>query len=130
MVFKKRERFAYNFCLVKMDFRIVRNIKKGALIYLAFDIRMYEGSKVELFDKLASTSKIPYTLHKINKSPVYTISMIRSGDFTWEIQLKEVLSASKSSYAESDLLRASNDHLEQLIFNNPRDYFFFQNRFK
>jgi lauroyl/myristoyl acyltransferase len=28
------------------------------------------------------------------------------------------------------LLKASNEHLEQVIFNNPYDYFFFQDRYK
>ena len=46
---------------------------------IAFDIRMYEGSKIELFDKLASTSKIPYALHKSSQAPVFAINYIRSG---------------------------------------------------
>lgn len=111
-------------------FKIIRHLKNGAVVNLAFDIRMHQGQKIELFDRQASTSKIPYVLHKAGKAPVLAISLVRSGDLSWEIQLKEIVPPENGVCSEMSLLKASNEHLEQMIFNNPGDYFFFQDRYK
>lgn len=111
-------------------FKMTRLLKDGLFLNLAYDIRMHQGQKVELFDREASTSKIPYVLHKTSKAPVFIISFVRCDDLGWEIQFKEIASSENGICSEINLLKASNQHLEQMIFNNPFDYFFFQDRYK
>lgn len=128
---KKRERFGSK--LLSRDdgfLKIIRHIKNGGFINIAFDIRMRQGEKIELFDRLASTSKIPYTLHKATQAPVFIINYIKTNDLSWEIQFKEIVSSEHGICSEIELLKAANEHLEQIVFENPYDYFFFQNRYK
>lgn len=128
-----RKRSRYGALLLSRDdgfFKIIRLLKNGSFAYIAFDIRMQQGQKIELFDRQASTSKIPYVLHKTSKAPVLAISLIKSGDLGWEIELKEIASSENGICSEMFLLKASNEHLEQVIFKNPYDYFFFQDRYK
>lgn len=128
-----RKRSRYGAQLLSRDdgfFKIIRLLKNGSFVNLAYDIRMQQGQKIELFDREASTSKIPYVLHKASKAPVLAINLVRSGDLGWEIQFKEIVPPENSECSEISLLRASNNHLEQMIFKNPYDYFFFQNRYK
>ena len=111
-------------------FKIIRLLKRGAFMQIAYDIRMQQGLKVELFDRLASTSKIPYVLHKASKAPVIAVNLVRNGELAWKIQFKEIASADNGVCSEMSLLKAANEHLEQMILNNPFDYFFFQDRYK
>ena len=128
-----RKRGRYGAQLLSSDdgfFKITRLLKRGSFMQIAYDIRMQQGLEVELFDRLASTSKIPYVLHKASKAPVIAVNLVRSGELAWEIQFKEIASAENGVCPEITLLKAANEHLEQIIFNNPYDYFFFQNRYK
>lgn len=129
--FRKRNRFgAQLFSREDGFFKIIRHIKNGGFMNIAFDIRMHQGEKVELFDRPASTSKIPHALHKATHAPVFAISFVRADDISWEIQFKEITSPKHGVCSEIDLLKAANMHLEQMIFENPYDYFFFQDRYK
>lgn len=128
-----RKRGRYGAQLLSSDdgfFKITRLLKRGSFMQIAYDIRMQQGLEVELFDRLASTSKIPYVLHKASKAPVIAVNLVRSGELAWEIQFKEIASAENGVCPEITLLKAANEHLEQIIFNNPYDYFFFQDRYK
>ena len=128
---RKRNRFgAQLFSREDGFFKIIRYIKNGGLINIAIDIRMHQGEKIELFDRLASTSKIPYALHKSAQAPVLAMRFIRADDVSWEIQFKEIASSEDRFCSEIELLKAANEHLEQIIFENPYDYFFFQDRYK
>ena len=128
---RKRNRFgAQLFSREDGFFKIIRHIKNGGFMNIAFDIRMHQGEKIELFDRLASTSKIPHALHKTSHAPVVVISFVRADDLSWEIKFKEIASPENGLYPEIDLLKAGNKHLEQMIFENPYDYFFFQDRYK
>ena len=97
---------------------------------IAFDIRMHQGEKIELFDRPAFTSKIPHALHKATHAPVLAINFVRLDDISWEIQFKEILLSEHGDCSEIDLLKTANEHLEKMIFENLYDYFFFQNRYK
>jgi len=128
-----RKRSRYGALLLSRDdgfFKIIRLLKNGSFANIAFDIRMQQGQEIELFDRKASTSKIPYVLHKASKAPVIALSLVKSGDLGWEFEFKEIASAENGICPEMSLLKASNEHLEQVIFNNPYDYFFFQDRYK
>ena len=128
---RKRERFGSQlFSREDGFFKIIRHIKSGGFMNIAFDIRMHQGEKIELFDMPASTSKIPHALYKVTQAPVYAISFVRADDISWEIQFKKITSPEHGVCSEIDLLKAANEHLEQMIFENPYDYFFFQNRYK
>ena len=127
----KRNRFgAQLFSREDGFFKIIRHIKNGGFMNIAFDIRMHQGEKIELFDRLASTSKIPHALHKTSHAPVVAMSFVRANDLSWQIQFKEIASPENKVYSEIDLLKVGNKHLEQMIFENPYDYFFFQDRYK
>ena len=111
-------------------FKNYTSYQNGGLISIAFDIRMHQGEKTKLFDKDATMSKIPFALHKASSAPVIAINYVRSDDLSWEIQFKEIASSEHTFCSEIELLEAANEHLEQIIFKNPYDYFFFQNRYK
>ena len=129
--FRKRNSFgAQLFSREDGFFKIIRHIKNGGFMYTAFDIRMHQGEKIEFFDRPASVSKIPHALHKATQAPVFAISFIRADDVSWKIHFKEIASPENGVYSEIDLFKAANEHLEQMIFENPYDYFFFQNRYK
>ena len=128
---RKRNRFGAQLFSREDGFlKIIRHIKNGGFMNIAFDIRMHQGEKIELFDRLASTSKIPHALHKNSHAPVVAISFVRADDSSWEIKFKEIASPENGLYPEIDLLKRCNKHLEQMIFENPYDYFFFQDRYK
>ena len=128
---RKRNRFGTQlFSREDGFFKITRHIKNGGFMNIAFDVRMHQGKKIELFDQLASTSKIPYVLHKATQAPVIAISFVRANDLSWEVRFKEIISPEHAVCTELDFLKLANEHLEQMIFENPYDYFFFQNRYK
>ena len=128
---RKRNRFgAQLFSREDGFFKIIRFIKNGGCLNIAFDIRMHQGEKIELLDRSASISKIPYALHKATQAPVFAIRFVRIDDMSWEIQFKEIASSEDGFCSEIELLKAANEYLEQIIFENPYDYFFFQNRYK
>ena len=128
---RKRSRFdAQLFSREDGFFKIIRYIKNGGFMNIAFDIRMHQGEKIELFDRLASTSKIPYALYKATQAPVFVMRFVRVDDVSWEIQFKEILSSRDGFCSEIEFLNAANEHLEKIIFESPYDYFFFQNRYK
>ena len=120
----------HSFFLEDGFLKIIRYIKNGGFMNIAFDIRMQQGEKIELFDRFASTSKIPFSLHKATQAPVFTISFVRADDVGWEIQFKEIASSENGFSSETELLKAANEHLEKIIFENPYDYFFFQDRYR
>ena len=75
-----RKRGRYGAQLLSSDdgfFKITRLLKRGSFMQIAYDIRMQQGLEVELFDRLASTSKIPYVLHKASKAPVIAVNLVR-----------------------------------------------------
>lgn len=129
--FRKRNRFgAQLYSREDGFFKIIRHIKSGGFMNIAFDIRMLQGEKIELFDRPATTSKIPHALHKATQAPIFVISFVRVDNVSWEIQFKEITSPEHGACSEIDLLKAANENLEQMIFENPYDYFFFQDRYK
>ena len=82
---KKRKRFGARLYSREDGFlKIIRHLKNGSFLNAAFDIRMHEGEKIELFDKPASTSKIPYALYKATDASVVTVDFVRSCDLSWE----------------------------------------------
>ena len=119
---RKRERFgAKLFSREDGFFKIIRKIRNGSFVILASDIRMQQGKKVELFDRLATTSKIPYTLHRATKAPVVAISYVKLDDVSWEIQFKEIAFPRDGVCSEIDLLKAANEHNEKKILKKPHD---------
>ena len=87
---KKRSRFgALLFSREDGFFKIIRHIKNGGFMYVANDIRMHQGEKIELFDRPASTSKIPHAFHKATQAAVCAISFVRSDDVSWKSSSKK-----------------------------------------
>lgn len=128
---KKRSSFgAKLLCRDDGFIKVIRHVKKGAILCLANDIRMREGEKIELFDGEALTSTIPSLLHKLAKSPLLAFTLVKSGDLHWRCDFKEIVLPASGECSEKELLRASNEYLEKNIYKYPYEYFFFQNRFK
>ena len=128
---KRRKRFGAK--LLSRDdgfIKIIRFLKNGAYINLACDIRMNEGPKISLFGKEASTSKIPYVLYKAAKVPVIAMSFVRIDNLSWELKFEEIASSTNDLISEDNLLKTTNEHLEEIIHKRPCDYFFFQDRYK
>lgn len=128
---RKRRRFG-TLLFSRLDgfLKIIRHVKNGAFMNIAVDVRMRQGEKIELFGKLASTSKIPFALHKATRAPIVFVSFVRADHLSWEIQFEELSLPENGLFSEIDLLKAINQNLEQKIFENPYDYFFFQDRYQ
>lgn len=128
---KKRSRFGIKMFSRDDGFlKIMRHVKNKSILFIASDIRMSTGPKADFFDLKTTASKIPYTFHKGTKAPMISITLVKSGDLKWDFQFNEILPLEQDEYTEQNILKASNEDLERLIFNDPYNYFFFQNRLK
>lgn len=129
--FEKRSRFGAQLFSKEDGFlNMVKELKKGASVFLASDIRMHSGPKFKLFNKEASVSKIPYSFYKASKAPVIAINIVEEEPLKWKIKFTEIITNVNEVCSESSLLSLINEHLEQTIFEKPQDYFFFQDRYK
>ena len=126
---KKRSQFGIKMFSRDDGFlKIMRHLKNKSILLLASDIRMRSGLKFDYFGTKASTTKLPYIFHKGSKAPVLSVSLVKNGNLKWDFQFNEILPLEQNEYTEENIVKASNEDLEELIFNDPYNYFLFQDR--
>ena len=109
---------------------ITRFLKNNGILLVAMDIRLRQGKLVPLFGENATTTTIPSTLKKLSKSKSIALRFKRIGKLKWEINWNELGSNIVHSNSEKEFLKSMNEYLENIILEEPKDYFFFQDRYK
>lgn len=115
---------------------ITRFLKMSGVLLVAMDMRLTQGERVPLFNKLASSTTIPLKLIKMTGAvPVFSLFR-KVGRKEWEIDFREFpdfnidTENSDTEEKQAEFLRCMNTFLEQMIANDPTNYFFFQDRYK
>lgn len=112
-------------------FAMTRFLKRKGILSVAIDIRMQQGEQVPLFSKLASTSIIPLKFKKLTGAAPLFIVFNKINPSQWELVFEAVPDIDvRDTEGQNEFLRTMNAFLERLIVRDPRNYFFFQDRYK
>jgi len=108
---------------------IIENLKKGSSIALMIDQRVREGSKVNFFDSLATTTTIPAQLVKKYKCDLVPIYIERKSKFHFKMYVSKPIKVSESKTIE-EITQFLNTVLEQMIIKNPLQWIWTHDRWK
>ena len=108
---------------------IIENLKKGSSIALMIDQRVREGSKVNFFGSLATTTTIPAQLVKKYKCDLVPIYIERRSKFHFKMYVSKPIKVSESKTIE-EITQFLNTVLEQMIVKNPLQWIWTHNRWK
>ena len=108
---------------------IIENLKKGSSIALMIDQRVREGSKVNFFGSLASTTTIPAQLVKKYKCDLVPIYIERRSKFHFKMYVSKPIKVSESKTIE-EITQFLNTVLEQMIVKNPLQWIWTHDRWK
>ena len=108
---------------------IIENLKKGSSIALMIDQRVREGSKVNFFGSLATTTTIPAQLVKKYKCDLVPIYIERRSKFHFKIYVSKPIKVGESKTIE-EITQFLNTVLEQMIVKNPLQWIWTHDRWK
>ncbi len=108
---------------------IIENLKKGSSIALMIDQRVREGSKVNFFGSLATTTTIPAQLVKKYKCDLVPIYIERRSKFHFKMYVSKPIKVSESKTIE-EITKFLNTVLEQMIVKNPLQWIWTHDRWK
>ena len=108
---------------------IIENLKKGSSIALMIDQRVREGSKVNFFGSLATTTTIPAQLVKKYKCDLVPIYIERRSKFHFKMYVSKPIKVSESKTIE-EITQFLNTVLEQMIVKNPLQWIWTHDRWK
>ena len=108
---------------------IIENLKKGSSIALMIDQRVREGSKVNFFGSLATTTTIPAQLVKKYKCDLVPIYIERRSKFHFKMYVSKPIKVSESKTIE-EITEFLNTVLEQMIVKNPLQWIWTHDRWK
>ena len=108
---------------------IIENLKKGSSIALMIDQRVREGSKVNFFGSLATTTTIPAQLVKKYKCDLVPIYIERKSKFHFKMYVSKPIKVSESKTIE-EITQFLNTVLEQMIVKNPLQWIWTHDRWK
>ena len=108
---------------------IIENLKKGSSIALMIDQRVREGSKVNFFGSLATTTTIPAQLVKKYKCDLVPIYIERRSKFHFKMYVSKPIKVGKSKTIE-EITQFLNTVLEQMIVKNPLQWIWTHDRWK
>ena len=108
---------------------IIENLKKGSSIALMIDQRVREGSKVNFFGSLATTTTIPAQLVKKYKCNLVPIYIERRSKFHFKMYVSKPIKVSESKTIE-EITQFLNTVLEQMIVKNPLQWIWTHDRWK
>ncbi len=108
---------------------IIENLKKGSSIALMIDQRVREGSKVNFFGSLATTTTIPAQLVKKYKCDLVPIYIERRSKFHFKVYVSKPIKVSESKTIE-EITQFLNTVLEQMIVKNPLQWIWTHDRWK
>jgi len=108
---------------------IIENLKKGSSIALMIDQRVREGSKVNFFGSLATTTTIPAQLVKKYKCDLVPIYIERKSKFHFKMYVSKPIKVGESKTIE-EITQFLNTVLEQMIVKNPLQWIWTHDRWK
>ena len=109
--------------------QIIKNLKKGSSVALMIDQRVREGSKVNFFGNLATTTTIPAQLIKKYKCELVPIYIERKEKYYFKMHVsKPIKINSKTTIEEITLFL--NSVLEKMILKNPEQWIWTHDRWK
>tara|TARA_B100000686_G_scaffold331224_1_gene394472 strand:+ start:206 stop:1066 length:861 start_codon:yes stop_codon:yes gene_type:complete len=108
---------------------ILESLKKGYSVALMIDQRVREGSKINFFGNLASTTTIPAQLIKKYKCELVPIYIERINKYYFKMYVSKPIqiSSKKTSHEISLFL---NKVLEKMILKNPDQWIWTHDRWK
>ena len=108
---------------------IIENLKKGSSIALMIDQRVREGSKVNFFGSLATTTTIPAQLVKKYKCDLVPIYIERRSKFHFKMYVSKPIKVGESKTIV-EITQFLNTVLEQMIVKNPLQWIWTHDRWK
>ena len=108
---------------------IIENLKKGSSIALMIDQRVREGSKVNFFGSLATTTTIPAQLVKKYKCDLVPVYIERRSKFHFKMYVSKPIKVGESKTIE-EITQFLNTVLEQMIAKNPLQWIWTHDRWK
>ena len=109
--------------------QILECLKKGYSVALMIDQRVREGSKINFFGNLASTTTIPAQLIKKYKCDLVPIYIERKNNYYFKMYISEPIKISSKKSSEEISLYL-NSVLEKMILKNPDQWIWTHDRWK
>jgi len=109
--------------------QIIKNLKKGSSIALMIDQRVREGSKVEFFGNLATTTTIPAQLIKKYKCELVPIYIERKEKHYFKLHISKPIKVSSKKTTE-EITLFLNSVLENMILKNLDQWIWTHDRWK
>jgi len=109
--------------------QIIKNLKKGSSVALMIDQRVREGSKVNFFGNLATTTTIPAQLIKKYKCELVPIYIERKNKHYFKMHISKPIKI-KSKRTTEDITLYLNIVLEKMISKNPEQWIWTHDRWK
>ncbi len=108
---------------------IISNLKNGSSIALMIDQRVREGSKVNFFGNLASTTTIPAQLIKKYKCELIPVYIERKNKFYFKMYVSEPIFLASDKNTE-EITLFLNTLLEKMILKRPDQWIWTHDRWK
>ena len=109
--------------------QIIKNLKKGSSIALMIDQRVREGTKVNFFGNLATTTTIPAQLIKKYKCELVPIYIERKEKHYFKMYISKPIKIDSKKTAQ-DITLYLNSILEKMILKNPDQWIWTHDRWK
>ena len=109
--------------------QIIKDLKKGNSVALMIDQRVREGSKVNFFGNLASTTTIPAQLIKKYKCELVPIYIERKDKYHFKMHISKPIKVNSNKTTE-DITLFLNTVLEKMILKNIDQWIWTHNRWK
>ena len=109
--------------------QIIKNLKKGSSVALMIDQRVREGSKVNFFGNLATTTTIPAQLIKKYKCELVPIYIERKDKYYFKMHISKPINVSSKKSTE-EITLFLNSVLEKMILKNPEQWIWTHDRWK
>jgi len=109
--------------------QIIKDLKKGNSVALMIDQRVREGSKVNFFGNLASTTTIPAQLIKKYKCELVPIYIERKNKYYFKMHISKPIKVNLNKTTE-DITLFLNTVLEKMILKNIDQWIWTHDRWK
>jgi len=109
--------------------QIIKDLKKGNSVALMIDQRVREGSKLNFFGNLASTTTIPAQLIKKYKCELVPIYIERKDKYHFKMHISKPIKVNSNKTTE-DITLFLNTVLEKMILKNVDQWIWTHNRWK
>ena len=109
--------------------QIIKDLQKGNSVALMIDQRVREGSKVNFFGNLATTTTIPAQLIKKYKCELVPIYIERYNNFYFKMYISKPITISSNKSVE-EITLFLNAVLEKMIIKNPDQWIWTHDRWK